>query len=112
MSAILLTVALAASPAPRDYRALGTEPFWSVTIGVRRMVLTRLGERTVSVRTPAARPTFNGRRYVTRRITVDVTRTPCNDGMSDRRFPDTVTVHFDRKTLRGCGGVPVGSAAP
>src|SRR3546814_15889387 len=38
-------------------------------------------------------------------MTVDITRTPCSDGMSDRRYPDTVRVTTRRGTARGCGGL-------
>jgi heat shock protein HslJ len=47
---------------------------------------------------------FNGRRYVTRRLTVDITRQQCNDGMSDRIYADTVRVTVDGRSLQGCGG--------
>src|SRR3546814_17702145 len=63
------------------------------------------GKNVVEAPTPDARPTFNGRRYETRQMTVDITRTPCSDGMSDRRYPDTVRVTTRRGTARGCGGL-------
>jgi heat shock protein HslJ/uncharacterized membrane protein len=107
--ALLILAALAAPAAGHaqggpSYRALGTEPFWSVTIGGGRMVYDDPEGRRVAVRTPAARPSFNGRRYVTRRLAVDITRQQCSDGMSDRIFADTVLVTVDGRTLRGCGG--------
>ena len=57
-----------------------------------------------SVDAPAARPTFNGRRYETPRLTVDITHGVCGDGMSDRRYADTVIVIMGETTLNGCGG--------
>src|SRR3546814_11116664 len=63
------------------------------------------GKNVVEAPTPDARPTFNGRRYETRQMTVDITRTPCSDGMSDRRYPDTVRVKTRRGPARGCGGL-------
>jgi heat shock protein HslJ len=85
------------------YRALGTEPFWSVTIGGGRMVFDT-PEGGFSVVAPAPRTTFNGRRYETARLTVDITHGECSDGMSDRRYADTVRVTADGRELSGCGG--------
>ena len=86
------------------YLALGTEPFWSVEITEARIAYNDAENRTVRVANPGARPSFNGRRYVTRRLSVDVTATPCSDGMSDRRYADTVMVEVDGRSLSGCGG--------
>lgn len=97
----------ASTPAPVDqaiYHAVGTEPGWSLAIDPRRMRYTGdYGETHVTVRTPESRPSFNGHRYLTHRLTVDITHAPCSDGMSDRRYPDTVTVTADGKTVHGCG---------
>lgn len=86
------------------YRALGTEPFWGVTIERGRMTYHDAEGRRFSVPTPTARPSFNGRRYITRRLTVDITRQRCSDGMSDRSYADTVRVVADGRRLSGCGG--------
>jgi uncharacterized membrane protein/heat shock protein HslJ len=91
-------------PAGDAYFALGTEPFWSVEITDARIAFDRPGERQIVADNPGARPSFNGRRYVTRAVTVDITATPCSDGMSDRRYPDTVSVTAGGRTWRGCGG--------
>lgn len=99
-------LATAASAAPaQPYRALGTEPFWSLTITKQRIAFKEPGRRgDVTVRNPGGRPSFNGMRYVTRQLSVDITHAPCSDGMSDRRFADTVTVTTRGRTWRGCGG--------
>jgi heat shock protein HslJ len=86
------------------YQARGTEPFWSVAIGGGRMVYEDSEGRRVAVRTPTARPSFNGRRYVTRRLIVDITRQQCSDGMSDFIYADTVRAEVDGRALEGCGG--------
>lgn len=107
-AAAAVLIGAAAAPAPASaqvpYRALGTEPFWSVTIGGGRIVYDDAERRRVSVRTPVARPSFNGRRYFTRRLTVDIARQKCSDGMSDRIYADTVRVMVDGRSLQGCGG--------
>src|SRR3546814_17231707 len=53
---------------------------------------------------PGAMPGPDGERYVTDRLKVDVARGECSDGMSDRRYRDTVTVTADGQTVKGCGG--------
>lgn len=103
--ALSLVAGRASAQKAESYRAIGTEPFWSLTIGRDVMRLEELERPPVAVRTPGARPSFNGRRYVTRRMAVDVTRARCSDGMSDRVYPDTVTVTIGRRILRGCGGL-------
>ena len=95
--------ALAQSNA-QPYRALGTEPFWALTIDGSTIRYQPAGGRAVSVARPRPIVGFNGERYVTRRMTVDITHVECSDGMSDRTFHDTVTVTLGGRTLRGCGG--------
>lgn len=97
--------ATAATPAAAEtWFALGTEPFWAVEIAPTTIRFNRVDGRAITVVNPGARPSFNGERYVTDRITVDVTHAACNDGMSDRRYADTVQVEVGGETLRGCGG--------
>ena len=107
-----LLLALPASAKTEAYRAVGTEPGWTLTID--RGWITYAGDygkTHIRIKAPAARSSFNGRRYVTRRIVVDITRAPCSDGMSDRNFPDRVTVTIGRRSVKGCGGDPVLDAA-
>ncbi len=94
------------------YRALGTEPFWSVTIGGGRMVYEAPGQPRIDVAAPAPRATPNGRRYESAAFTVDISPGPCSDGMSDRTYPDTVRVAFAgaEPPLAGCGGAPLAPA--
>ncbi len=97
-------ILLAAAATPLLYHALGTEPFWSVTITQRAIRLERPDTPPLVVRRPPARVTRKGRRYATRKITVEIVRARCSDGMSDRLYPDTVTVRLRHTTLHGCGG--------
>ena len=97
-------ILLAAATSPADYRAVGTEPFWNLSIDARRMRLSEAGRAEVAVPTPRARVTADGRRYASRSMTVEIVRAPCSDGMSDRTFPDRVTVRWRGRILRGCGG--------
>jgi heat shock protein HslJ len=90
---------------PAAYRALGTEPGWTLEITPSRLNYDGdYGETKIMVPNPGAKPSMNGERYVTDRLTVDITHAECSDGMSDRRYRDTVTVIADGKTVKGCGG--------
>jgi heat shock protein HslJ len=92
------------APVPGEYRAQGTEPFWDLTIG-RDMVFTDRGNGlVVSQPTPQVIVGVAGEIYRTQRLEVNIVHARCNDGMSDRVYPDTVQVHVDGRLYRGCGG--------
>lgn len=107
--AAALAGAALAYPAPGiDYRAAGTEPFWGLTIRGGRMTYHAPDQPGVSVPLPRYTAIRAGRRYATRRMTVEITREGrCNDGMSDNYYRETVKVWFGRRIgpgLSGCGG--------
>lgn len=96
------------SPGPATgettYRAIGTEPFWDLEIG-RELIFTDRGNN-VSVSQQAPQPIQGtaGPIYQTQRLEVNITHQQCSDGMSERRYPDTVDVRVDgRQRYRGCG---------
>jgi heat shock protein HslJ len=105
-SLIALTALPAAAQAQSSYRATGTEPFWSLSIDARTMRFEAPGRPTVAVATPKVIHGFAGEMWQTRRINVNSIHQPCSDGMSDRRYPDSVTVTVDGRTFKGCGGEP------
>lgn len=86
------------------YRALGTEPFWAVTVKGSVATLERPDKAPVHV--PVNR-TDDGRavRYLADGFSMTVTDGPCNDGMSDAHWADRVALSFGEGTLKGCGGV-------
>lgn len=87
------------------YRAVGTEPFWDLTITSREMTFDDLnGDDQIVQRTP--RPTIGvaGEIYQTQRLSVNVVHAQCSDGMSERVYPDKVQVTVEGKRLEGCGG--------
>lgn len=109
MFAAASLIALAALPAaaqPGSYTARGTEPFWSLTIGARTMTFTAPGRRTIRVATPRVVHAFAGEIWHSKRISVSTRHAECSDGMSDRVYPDTVTVIVDGRNYKGCGGEP------
>ena len=86
-----------------DYRALGTEPFWDLTIS-RNLVFTDRGSNVSVVQpTPAVQHGVAGEIYNSPRIRVNIVHSQCSDGMSDRTYPDTVQVTVDKRLYRGCG---------
>ena len=87
------------------YRAVGTEPFWDLTIDDRQMVLTDRGNN-VQVAQPTPRVIIGvaGEIYQTPRLNVNIIHARCSDGMSDRFYPDKVQVTADGRRYNGCGG--------
>ena len=95
----------AVEPPAIAYMALGTEPGWTLEITPTRLNYDGdYGETKIMVPNPGAKPSLNGRTYVTDRLSVVIKNAPCSDGMSDRRFADTVRVIAGGRTLHGCGG--------
>ena len=93
-----------AYPGEATYRAIGTEPFWDLEIG-RDMVFTDRGNNNFRVVQPTPRPIngIAGEIYQTPRLNVNIVHGRCSDGMSDRTYPDSVTVRVDGREFRGCG---------
>lgn len=87
-----------------DYRAIGTEPFWDLTIG-RDLVFTDRGTNVEIVQPlpPLLKSGANAISYSSRRLRVTITHAKCSDGMSERTYPDTVDVTADGRLYRGCG---------
>ena len=96
------------APAPaavESYRALGQEPGWNLTIGNGRLdYVGDYGETRITAARPDPRPSFNGRRYETPRLTVDITYSRCNDAMSGQGYEHQVMVIVEGNAVRGCGG--------
>jgi heat shock protein HslJ len=96
---------LTPNPPGGVYRAVGTEPFWDLTINERQMVFTDRGNN-VQVAQPTPRVIIGvaGEIYQSPRLNVNIVHRQCSDGMSDRVYPDTVQVTVDGRQYRGCGG--------
>ena len=110
LAAALLAPALLA-PAPveaqwtgKPYRAVGTEPFWSVDIARRTITYRPIDGRPVTVAKPRAIEGRNGTTYRAKGMTIAITHVRCSDGMSDHTYADTVKVTIGRRQLSGCGG--------
>ena len=93
------------SASDQIYTARGNEPGWILKMNGNALdYVGDYGETKIAVAAPEVRASFNGMRYISDRLTVDVTYSHCTDDMSGKRFADTVTVMADGKQVRGCGG--------
>ena len=103
--AVSACAAVPAGPAEETYRARAQEPGWVLTIASGRIdYIGNYGDKRINVARPDPRTTFNGHRYETPRLIVDVTHGRCNDAMSGHGYADQVMVIADGETYRGCGG--------
>jgi uncharacterized membrane protein len=107
---LCLAAPFAAQAQPHPFRALGTEPFWSLTIDHDRMRYQPADGQPVTAKTPQPRTIAGGKRYRTRTMTVSITHARCSDGMSDRIYPDTVTLRIGKLVRKGCGGANTNAA--
>ena len=92
-------------PRLEDYEARGNEPGWRLVMD--REQIRYVGgsrETKINVGRPDPRPSFNGRRYETPRLTIDLSYTQCNDDLNGHGYEHQVLVTADGKTFRGCGG--------
>jgi uncharacterized membrane protein len=98
----------AASPAPKKLlQAVGTEPFWSVTVLPHARLRYTTPDMANGVIVPSVERKrgealryagrFNGRPFV-----LDVAPAKCSDGMSDTVYPYSATFVHSGRTDRGC----------
>lgn len=96
-----------------NYRALGTEPFWSLELDGRQMVFSEANTGLPVIEPqPRAIHGFAGDIYQGKRISLNIVHGQrCSDGMSDRVYPDKVQVRVDERSFEGCGGAGTIAAA-
>jgi heat shock protein HslJ len=101
-------------PEPDDagpilYKAVGTEPGWSLNVRPARMDYAGdYGEVNIAEPTPPDFKAAHGT-YRSGKLQVSISAGPCSDGMSDLVYRQTVQVTADGRTVSGCGG---GTIAP
>jgi heat shock protein HslJ len=110
LAAVLLAAALGGclpipAPPPPPYHALGTEPFWNLLIDERDVTFTQPDAQPIRQPTPQVIHGVAGEIYQTPRMNVNIVHAQCNDGMSDRVYPDKVQVSVDGRRFNGCGGL-------
>lgn len=95
--------ALPPPPPADEYRAIGTEPFWAVTVRNGQLSLERPSGETL--RLAVTRTEGRGViRYAGEGFSMNVTPGPCSDGMSNAMWADRVQIAFADGALKGCGG--------
>ena len=107
LMAASLTGCLSAPPPPAaPYRAVGQDSSWTLIIDDRYLTFIP-APGAQPVLQPSVKPIigFAGEIYQTPRINVNVVHSRCNDGRSDRAYPDSVQVAVDGRQYRGCGGL-------
>lgn len=87
-----------------DYRAIGTEPFWAVTVRGQVATLDRPGEAPLRYRL-SRQDDAHAIRFRGEGFAMTVTPGPCSDGMSEAIWSDRVQIAFSGGTLKGCGGM-------
>lgn len=99
------TVPAVGAPPAQAYRAVGTEPFWGLTITERELIFEDPnGQAQIVESTPRPKRSAASDEYRTPRLIVNVVHAQCRDGMSDRIYPDKVQVTADGQSFSGCGG--------
>ena len=94
---------------PILYKAVGTEPGWSLTVRAARMDYAGdYGEVNIAEPTPPDFRAAHGT-YRSGKLQVTISAGPCSDGMSDLIYRQTVRLTADGRTVSGCGG---GTIAP
>lgn len=89
-----------------DFDAVGTEPFWNISVRAEGLTLTRADHPGVVTANPGVRA--DGDQGVwdgtvgEQRLVLRLTPGDCADGMSDRRYGYSAEVWIDGETLRGC----------
>jgi heat shock protein HslJ/uncharacterized membrane protein len=92
------------------FHALGTEPFWGVTVANGRLDYDEAGGERFSIPAPPRVDHAGGWSWTTDRIVIRVDVRPCNDGMSNRVYPTDVRMTMLRDSRLagtswlGCGG--------
>jgi heat shock protein HslJ len=87
------------------FTAVGQEPGWIARFDAEKIAFEGdYGATRITVPKPKGQPSFNGMRYITDQLTVDVTHATCADSMSGQRYAETVTVQAKGKEYKGCGG--------
>jgi len=92
-------------PAPPSvtYRAIGTEPFWAITIRGETATLER-PDHPPSLFAVVRIDNGGAVSWSGDGLSLRVRPGPCSDGMSDAIWSDSVQVAGPDGTLKGCGG--------
>ncbi len=98
------------SPLSSDFNLVGMDPFWAVQISAERKTakFSRPGEPDLDIGFPVESKAEDGAIILTSTspagdVVMTLTKSDCNDGMSDRKYPYEASVSYKGRTLKGCG---------
>lgn len=99
-----------ASAPPPAFRALGTEPFWTIEARGTRLTYATPDRPARPVRGVVRSQRADGTLFEGeldgRLFLLTLRPADCSDGMSDRRYPYAVTLTVDGGERRGCAYRP------
>ena len=95
----------------RDFRAIGQEPGWQLEIRMGSEMRFTYDYGQGSAVTPAARAVLDARtgtrsfhaRTESNDLRIEIVPVKCEDAMSGKPYPATVTVTLNDRSFRGCG---------
>jgi heat shock protein HslJ/uncharacterized membrane protein len=95
----------------RDFRAVGQEPGWQLEIRMGSEMRFTYDYGQGSAVTPAARAVLDARtgtrsfhaRTESNDLRIEIVPVKCEDAMSGKPYPATVTVTLNDRSFRGCG---------
>jgi heat shock protein HslJ len=87
-----------------EYTAHGTEPFWGLSVKNNFLTLRTPDDTYVREADFETRSSTDGWSYASSKMSVEINRNKCSDGMSDWIYNDTVKVKMGDLELNGCGG--------
>ena len=95
----------------RDFRAVGQEPGWQLEIRMGSEMRFTYDYGKGSAVTPAARAVLDARtgtrsfhaRTESNDLRIEIVPVKCEDAMSGKPYPATVTVTLNDRSFRGCG---------
>lgn len=94
------------TPIPLQFRALGTEPFWSAVVDAKRLTYSTPESPESATITVVRKELGNGALYTGtidgKPLELQVRRETCSDGMSDTVYPFAVIRRIGPDNQRGC----------
>lgn len=95
-----------ASFLPAEFRALGTEPFWSAIVVPGKLVWSSPDDEQATT-IPVERSDGLAKVRLTGKLkgaalALEITQKPCSDGMSDRVYPFTAALTIGAEARQGC----------
>ena len=89
-----------------DFNALGTEPFWAVEVRPLTLKLSRPDAIDLTVANAGPKVDGGNAVWTGPGLVLTLSKGPCSDGMSDRRYPYVAQATVGDTVLKGCATRP------